>query len=129
MIVLFMGHIPLHVDVPYENQAAKREQFFFTPTELGILHVALHDTDKSPGIAKVCIGDFVKNNSIARANLTDLTRVEIDKELCWCCLASRKDVSVVRNIAIQVGFAGFSGCKFNHVVVVFDQWNAATEVK
>src|SRR6266849_9197101 len=129
MIVLFVGHIPLHIDIPNENQTAKCQQFFFATTELGILHKALHNADESFWVAEVCVSNFIKNNSIACANLADLTRIEVNKELCWCGFTSRENVGIVRDIAIEIGLARFTGGKFDHIVVVFNQRDTSTKVK
>src|SRR6266571_6924755 len=129
MIILFMGHISLHVDVTDKNQTTKCEQFFFAPTELGVLHIPLHNTDKSFRITEVCISNLIKNNCVTCANLTDLSCVEIDEKLRRSSLSPRKDMRIVRNIPVKVGLARFSWRKFNHVVIVFNQWNTTTEVQ
>src|SRR5437870_4613702 len=102
MIILFMGHISLHVDVTDENQTAKCEQFFFTPAEFGILHIPLHNTDKSFGITEIGIGNLIKNNCVTCADLADLSCVEVDEKLRRSSLSSRKDMRIVRNIPVKV---------------------------
>src|SRR6266496_4787768 len=129
MIIFFMRHFALHINVTDEDQATKCEQLFLATAELGVLHEALHNTDKSFGITEVCIGNLIKNNSVACADLADLSCIEVDEKLRRGGFSSGKDVGIVRGIPVKVGFARFTWRKLNHVVVVFNQWNTAAEVK
>jgi hypothetical protein len=116
----------INFKISYQNNASVSPYTFLATAELAGLHVAFHNVDPVP-LIKRDAGDLIKAYHVILANQAALTSCIIDKHASNCCLTSRNQVGVGRDLLEKVTFAGTARAKFNQIVITLYERQHAKE--